>query len=58
MLREDERTGESLARILPELLHHPDKLHEMTVAARALAPGDAAARVADAIEKVVMPAVA
>ena len=58
MLREDGRTGESLARILPELLLHPDKLHEMAVAARALAPGDAAARVADAIEKVVTPAAA
>ena len=56
MLREDEHTGASLARILPELLLHPDKLHDMTVAARALAPGDAAARVADAIEKTVMPA--
>lgn len=49
MLREDERTGESLARILPGLLLHPDKLHDMATAARALAPGDAAARVADAV---------
>lgn len=51
MLRENEGAGASLARILPELLHHPDKLRDMAAAARVLAPGDAAARAADAIEK-------
>lgn len=56
MLREDDHTGDSLARILPEILHHPDKMHDMTVAARALAPGDAAGRVADVIERYVQPA--
>lgn len=50
MLREGENTGESLARILPELLHHPDKLHAMATAARRLAPGDAALRVVETLE--------
>ncbi len=58
MLREDDHTGDSLARILPELLHHPDKMFDMATAARGLAPGDAAARVADAIESHVTPTTA
>jgi len=46
LLPEKEATGESLARLLRSLLESPETLASMSQAAKALAPRDAAARVA------------
>jgi UDP-N-acetylglucosamine--N-acetylmuramyl-(pentapeptide) pyrophosphoryl-undecaprenol N-acetylglucosamine transferase len=46
ILPEKEATGESLARLLRSLLESPQTLASMSQAAKALAPRDAAARVA------------
>jgi len=46
ILGEKEATGESLARLLRSLLESPETLASMSRAAKALAPRDAAARVA------------
>ena len=46
ILREKGATGESLARLLRSLLESPETLASMSHAAKALAPRDAAARVA------------
>lgn len=49
LLPEQEATGESLAHLLRSLLESPESLATMADAARALAPRDAAARVADVL---------
>ena len=46
ILPEKDATGESLARLLRSLLESPETLASMSSAAKALAPQDAAARVA------------
>jgi UDP-N-acetylglucosamine:LPS N-acetylglucosamine transferase len=52
MLAEKEATGESLSRLLISLLESPESLTTMATAAKALAPRDAAARVAAILTEV------
>ena len=52
MLAEKEATGESLSRLLISLLESPQSLTTMAAAAKALAPLDAAARVAAVLAEV------
>ena len=52
MLAEKEATGESLSRLLISLLESPQSLTTMAAAAKALAPRDAAARVAAVLAEV------
>jgi UDP-N-acetylglucosamine--N-acetylmuramyl-(pentapeptide) pyrophosphoryl-undecaprenol N-acetylglucosamine transferase len=47
LLKESEATGDTLASRILELLEAPGRLAEMSQKARALAPGDAAERVAE-----------
>lgn len=51
ILKQDEITGETLAEKVRSLARDRDRLREMSDRARNLAPGDAAGRVADVIEK-------
>ena len=52
VLAEAEVTGESLSRLVISLLESPRTLAAMATAARALAPRDAAARVAAVLTEV------
>ena len=52
LLAEPEATGESLSRLVISLLESPETLAAMATAARALAPRDAAARVAAVLTEV------
>jgi UDP-N-acetylglucosamine--N-acetylmuramyl-(pentapeptide) pyrophosphoryl-undecaprenol N-acetylglucosamine transferase len=51
MIRESEISGDSLARRIREMLGDAGTLQRMAEAAKALAPGDAAARVVETMER-------
>ena len=55
VVRDEELTGDALARILDRLLDQPRQLASMEDAARALGRRDAASRVAELVESVARP---